>query len=458
MITGIRYQAKPTPEQAKILSQWMGCAKVIWNAKCEDDRYLRRFAAWCMPVGTYPPVDQSAARYKDPELTPWLSECPSQILRNSATIWAETYCKFLKGVCGRPKRKRFDGSGYVWLTRELFRLKQDQGHWRLFIGTKTRDLGELNVKWHRKPLSHQLPNSIWVRKQAGRWMVSFSYEDGHVEPKDNTPADHLEWLRHCSEEELASMVVGLDRGVARPVQTESESYAPSATALRKQKGREKYLRRCQRKLARQQKGSGHRRQTVRRIASIHHQTQNVRNDFLHKTSRKIVDSAKVIVMEDLKLSNMTRRPKPKSCPDTGQWLKNNASAKSGLNRALLGVGLHRLETYITYKARRDGKAVFKINPQNTSRECAACGHIHADNRRSQSSFVCQRCGHSDNADRNAARVIKKRAIQLILHSGTELSGAHNNVFTPIGADVKPCKTRRAKARRAAVGLSKKKAA
>jgi transposase len=33
----------------------------------------------------------------------------------------------------------------------------------------------------------------------------------------------------------------------------------------------------------------------------------------------------------------------------------------------------------------------------------------------------ERCGHSDNADQNAAEVIKKRAINLILDSGSELS-------------------------------------
>ena len=43
-------------------------------------------------------------------------------------------------------------------------------------------------------------------------------------------------------------------------------------------------------------------------------------------------------------------------------------------------------------------------------------------------FLCERCGHSDNADRNAALVIKKRAINLILDSGTELSD--KGVLTP----------------------------
>ena len=44
----------------------------------------------------------------------------------------------------------------------------------------------------------------------------------------------------------------------------------------------------------------------------------------------------------------------------------------------------------------------------TSQECAHCGHIEKGNRLSQESFVCQKCGYSDNADVNASKVILKR--------------------------------------------------
>ncbi|MBL4818542.1 MAG: transposase, partial [Deltaproteobacteria bacterium] len=76
------------------------------------------------------------------------------------------------------------------------------------------------------------------------------------------------------------------------------------------------------------------------------------------------------------------------------------------------------------------KAFFKVSASFTSQECADCAHIHPNNRVSQAEFVCENCGHSDNADRNAALVIKKRAINLILDSGTELSS--RGVLTPSG--------------------------
>jgi len=84
------------------------------------------------------------------------------------------------------------------------------------------------------------------------------------------------------------------------------------------------------------------------------------------------------------------------------------------------------------------ESFFKVAPNHTSQECAHCHHIHPDNRKGQQYFSCLACGHTDNADYNAAKVIKRRAIQLILNSGTELST--RGVLSPIdkgrGADVR----------------------
>jgi putative transposase len=418
MLTGIRYKAYPSDEQAAVLSQWIGCARVIWNAKCNEDQYLRTFARKYLPTGTFPEISKQYSHFKS-EDTAWLKQCPSQLLRNSATIWHDTYSDFLKGRCGCPRTKRREKGNYIWLTRELFQIEEVMGQWHLRIGSKTNTIGVLPVRWHHKPKN--LPNSIWIKVQHGRWTVSFSYEHSKLTSDLLSLGDHLNWLREASNDQLSQWVVGVDRGVARPVQTPTQCFRPTDIALAKQKKCERHIKRAQRRLARQKKDSKARTRTKARIASMHRKTRQMRTDFLHKTSRTLVDTSKIIVLEDLKLKNMTARAKPKLCPITGQWLRNQAAAKSGLNKALLGVGLYQLESFICYKAARANKPMFKVSAYNTSRECAVCGHTHEANRRNQATFHCQACGHSDNADRNAACVIKKRAIYLIKHSGTELS-------------------------------------
>ena len=181
---------------------------------------------------------------------------------------------------------------------------------------------------------------------------------------------------------------------------------------------EAYLKRYQRRLAKQMKGSNRRAKTKLKIGRCHQKIRNIRENFCHQTSHAIVSrpETQVIVLEDLKTSTMTRLAQGDS-----QSPGKNVKAKSGLNRAILDKGWYQLELYLAYKAKNYGKALFKVSAAYTSQECADCGHTHPKNRLTQSGFQCGHCGHVDHADKNAAKVIKKRAINLILDSGTELS-------------------------------------
>ena len=98
MLMGISLQAHPNAMQKQVLSQWMGCARTIWNAKVAEEKYYQTFARKYYPIGTYAPIDQKTSQFKSKELTPWLSKCPSQIIRNSAVNWYQTFNKFKKGL------------------------------------------------------------------------------------------------------------------------------------------------------------------------------------------------------------------------------------------------------------------------------------------------------------------------------------------------------------------------
>jgi len=200
-------------------------------------------------------------------------------------------------------------------------------------------------------------------------------------------------------------------------------------------------------MARQVKGSNRRHKTKVQLSNWHKKIGNIRSDFCHKTSRTLVDQkdARVFILEELRTKQMTGHARARK-DDKGRWLKNGAKAKSGLNKAILDKGWHQFETYLKYKSNRAGKAWFKVHAHHTSQECAACSHTHPGNRKSQEIFLCGSCGHTDNADQNAAEVIKMRAIHLILNSGSELSKKGVLFFDHgRGADDK---SRRAKAPRA----------
>jgi putative transposase len=50
------------------------------------------------------------------------------------------------------------------------------------------------------------------------------------------------------------------------------------------------------------------------------------------------------------------------------------------------------------KTRWQGGLLVAVPPQNTSRKCSECGRTSAENRKTQSKFVCVECGFSANAD------------------------------------------------------------
>jgi len=103
---------------------------------------------------------------------------------------------------------------------------------------------------------------------------------------------------------------------------------------------------------------------------------------------------------------MVRRPAATKDPASPVGVApNGAKAKSGLNRSINDAGWGELLSRISYKAESAGRIVVKVNPHYTSKRCWACGHVARSNWVSQAVFRCQRCGHEDHADVNAARNI-----------------------------------------------------
>lgn len=52
----------------------------------------------------------------------------------------------------------------------------------------------------------------------------------------------------------------------------------------------------------------------------------------------------------------------------------------------------------------------RVPPAYTSQRCFHCGHIEKANRVSRDLFICQKCGHTDNADINASKNILHRFV------------------------------------------------
>ena len=416
MQTGFRFRCYPTKSQGQSLLRWIGCQRAIYNAKVREDRYYRTFARKSLQhVGQFAPQDQQYSQFITDQ-TPWLREVPSAVLRNGAVRWKQAYGRYWKKLAGRPVIQGKTGAQSVWLTSELFRFEMitnaDTGEisYRLHVGIKKFPIGVIEYKAHR---AHSLPASITLTVEAGRWYLSFTNDNGAALPSGQETAD---WLSSFTETELSERSVGLDRGVAIPMMASTGHRFDLTGAQRKRiQKKQEAARRWQRKLSRRVKGSSNRRKAARRIEALRVYEKDVRRDFAHQASHRIVGDPKalLIVFEALGIKRMTKKPKAKQ-DDQGRWLRNGARAKAGLSRSILGSAWGKTKEYCAYKAQRAGKLVIEVPAHHSSQECSACGHTHQDNRFSQAEFVCQCCGHTENADSNASKVIRERGVKLVL--------------------------------------------
>jgi transposase len=232
------------------------------------------------------------------------------------------------------------------------------------------------VGWVRFRWSRTVPHARSYRvrlDQAGRWHVAFAAVPRPIEGPGTGD------------------VVGVDRGVAvsAALSTGQMLICPRLSA-----GRQRRLKRLQRKLARAKRGSNRRAAVKSAIARLRAREADARKDWAEKLSTDLARRFDRIRVEDLRITDMTR-----SAKGTIENPGSSVRQKSGLNREILASGWGILVERLEHKA--PGR-VEKINPACTSQRCSACGHIASENRKNQAVFACTACRYTAHADVNAA--------------------------------------------------------
>ena len=138
---------------------------------------------------------------------------------------------------------------------------------------------------------------------------------------------------------------------------------------------------AQRNLSRKKKGSANRRKAKAKVAKISQDVQNHRDEFLHQVSRKLVDSADLIVFENLNINGM---------------LKNHHLAKHIQDHAW-----GKLIQFTQSKAAKAGKIVELVDARYTSQKCSKCG-IMVPKTLADRTHHCPKCGLDMDRDLNAS--------------------------------------------------------
>lgn len=223
----------------------------------------------------------------------------------------------------------------------------------------------------------------------GRYYASLLMDDG-ASPKTVT---------------AVGKAIGIDLGLIDFVVTSDGSKYQNPKHLKKH---ERNLKRKQRKLSRKKdKTTNKRRKAKLALSRVHSKISRIREDFLHKLSRQIVNDNQVIVVEDLAVKNM---------------VKNHNLAKSISDQSW---GM--FQTMLKYKAEQEGKIYLEIGRFFPSSHLCNVTLLPLEKMDlSHRSFFCLHCLTSHDRDINAAINIRNEGLR-ILALGTSATALGGNV-------------------------------
>ncbi|MEV6266328.1 transposase [Kribbella sp. NPDC051936] len=365
-----RFRLYPTPAQQTGLLQQCRHARYVWNLA------LEQWSMWSRDKGPTPGyVDQSRELTEARAVFGWLRAGSQTVQQQALRDFDQAVQNFYAGIHGRPAwRKTGRHEGFRIVGGQAMRIEKMNRKWAKVLVPK--------VGWIRFRLSRAVPRAKSyriTRDQAGRWHLAFA---AIPEP---IPAPG------------AGEIVGVDRGVTVSAALSTGELLSCPGLSEREWERLKHL---QRRLARCLSGSNRRRRVKAAIAQLHARAGDRRKDWVEKTSTDLAERFDVIRVEDLRIAQMTRRPRPRPDPERpGGFVSNRRRAKSGRNRGILVNGWGLLVTRLEQKA---AGRVEKVSPAYTSQTCTVCGYCAPENRKNQAVFRCVACGHQAHADVNAA--------------------------------------------------------
>ena len=376
-IRTVEFVVLPTARaKARKMFQIAGACRYVWNHFREKN--LADYQTFKNGKGERPHTSYFSLGVEFTKLrheTDWLRELPANPIKHTLKYFADALKEAMRGKKGFPKprsRKR-TAPGFTLPGKENFRIKN--------IDRKYSLLRIPLVGWVKltrrggNPWEDGAPKQVVLRHDGHRWRAFVFYEI-EVEQK----LDDGEFL-------------GVDMNVRQVATSDGHFYF--LPDLKKKEARRK---RYQRRMARQVKGSNRRKDTKKKLAKVSRKIANIRKNWIHQTTKEIAEKCGTVIVEDLKVKNMTA-----SAKGTIENPGKNVKQKAGLNRAMQDTALGELRRNLEYKCGR----LIEVNPAYTSQTCSKCGHVDKENRKTQARFLCVSCGYVSNADTNAAINIRR---------------------------------------------------
>ena len=366
MLKAYKYRLYPNGEQRIQIAKTFGCCRFVYNRKLayRKDIYKQEKKSLSKTDCNNYCSRELKVRYK------WLKEVDKFALTNAVYNMDSAYQKFFREHTGYPKfkSKHNNRKSYTTnFTNENIEVDFDENK------VKLPKLKWVKAKLHRQ-FNGGIKSATISQTPSGKYYVSFLVETVH------------ETLPQVDGK------IGLDLGIKDFCITSTGEIYENPKNLRKY---ERLLIKLQRQLAHKKKGSSNYHKARIKIAKCHEKIANLRKDYLHRISLKIVSENQVIVTENLKVRNM---------------MKNHHLAKS-----IADVSWYEFTRQLAYKSEWNGRIYQKIGTFFPSSQlCSRCGHLNPKTKDlSVRKWICPSCKTIHDRDVNAAKNILSEGLRLL---------------------------------------------
>lgn len=281
-----------------------------------------------------------------------LNNIPAQTLQQVAIRLDKAYQSFFKRNSSLPKYrscKKFFGILYPQLSKESKKIRQGC--------FKTKRYGNLKFKVHQ--IIQGSTKQLFITNQNDKWYICITTD--YVKPK-----------------QINNKIIALDLGITNLYATNEGKIFKNQTHVRYF---DKQIAKLRQRRSKCKKHSRKYQFLTKIIRRLYGEKSRKVFDFLHKVSRNLSNRFDTIIIENLKLKQMSE------------------SKAIGLNRELRNSSLGKFISLLEYKTNQ----IIKVNPKNTSKCCSNCGQIH--NMPLKERIMKCDCGLVLDRDINAAKNI-----------------------------------------------------
>ena len=371
MYKAYKFRLYPNDNQKILINKTFGCTRFIYNHflnKCKEEKFIKAY--------------DMCKELKELVLDyPFLKEVDSMALRCSIFNLEDSYKNYFSKRSAYPSFKnKFSKQSYR--TNCITSVYKNKKYSNIEIDIKEKmikvpKLGLVKIRGYRNlnELTDRIINITIEKEKTNKYYVSVITKKEEEIPKKITPTS----------------IVGIDLGIKDLVVTSNGEKYPNPKEINK---REKRLKRMQRKLCRQVKGSNNYNKTKEKIARIHSKIKNSRKHNIITIANKIVKEHDIIVSEKLNVKKMS---------------SNHKLAKN-----ILDAGFNKICELLKWKAKLLGKYYYQVDTYYpSSKICSHCDNkTEITNDLKVRMWECENCGNTNDRDINASINIMFEGIKI----------------------------------------------